>query len=158
MKDFLSNDQDLELWTLLGQARLSMTKVRRKELYRQCNISLSKSIILTSLYVIGDKATPAQISRWLFREPHSISELLSTMEKEGLVRKVRDLDRRDQVRVEPTEKGRELSEQVLKIASVHRMMSCLSVKERQLLKSYLLKLRSSAIKELGPRYETPFPT
>lgn len=158
MKDLSLSDPDLELWTLLGQTRLSMTKVRRKELYQQCNISLSKSIILTSLYIIGDKATPAQISRWLFREPHSISELLSTMEKEGLVRKVRDLDRRDQVRVEPTEKGRELYKQIMKIESVHRMLSSLSVKERQLLRSCLLKLRSSAIKELGPGYDLPFPT
>ena len=157
MKGFLSNDQDLELWTLLGQARLSMTKVRRKELYQQCNISLSKSIVLLSLKVIGDKATPAQISRWLFREPHSISELLSTMEKEGLVRKVRDLDRRDQLRVVLTEKGREICHQLLKIASIRRIMSSLSAEERQLLRSCLLKLRKSAIEELGPRYELPFP-
>ena len=158
MKDLLSSDQELELWVLLGHARSSMYKVRRKELRRLYNISPNKSIVLLSLQIIGDKATPAQISRWLFREPHSISELLSTMEREGLVRKVKDLDRRDQLRVVPTEKGRELWHQILKIESIRRMMSCLSGKERQMLKSCLLKLRNSAVKELGPRYEMSFPT
>ena len=156
MKDSPSNDQELELWVLLGQARMSMLKVRRKEL-PQLKISISKGFILTGLQFIGDKATPAQISRWLFQEPHSISELLSTMEKEGLVRKVRDLDRRDQLRVVLTEKGREICHQLLKIASIRRIMSSLSAEERQLLRSCLLKLRKSAIEELGPRYELPFP-
>ena len=158
MKILPFNDEELELWVLLGQARMSMLKVRRKELHQRHNISPNKSIVLLSLQVIGDKATPAQISRWLFREPHSISELLGTMEREGLVRKIRDLDRRDQVRVVPTEKGRKLLYQVLNIESVRKMMSSLSKKERRMLRSCLLKLRNSAIKELGPRYELPFPT
>lgn len=78
MKDSLSGDHELELWTLLGQTRMSMLKVRRKEL-RQLNITTSKGFVLTGIKFIGDKATPAQISRWLFLEPHSISELLSIL-------------------------------------------------------------------------------
>ena len=156
MKDSLSDDHELELWTLLGQTRMSMLKVRRKEL-RQLNITTSKGFVLTGIKLFGDRATPAQISRWLFLEPHSISELLSTMEKEGLIRKVRDLGRRDQLRVVLTEKGSEICQQMLKIESIRRMMSSLSTEERQLLRSCLLKLRESAIKELGPRYELPFP-
>ena len=156
MKDSVSNDQELELWVLLAQARMSMLKVRRKEL-RQLKISTSKGLVMTALQFIGDKATPAQISRWLFQEPHSISELLSTMESEGMIRKVRDLGRRDQLRVVLTEKGHEICHQELKIGSIRRMISALSAEERQLLRSCLLKLRKSAIKELGPRYELPFP-
>ena len=157
MKELPFTDQELELWALLGQARLAMLKVRRKEL-RQYNVSPNKSIVLLSLQVIGDKATPAQISRWLFREPHSISELVGRMEREGLVRKTRDLDRKDQVRVVITEKGREVYHQALKLESVRKMMSSLSGEERQQLRSCLLKLRNSAVKELGPKYELPFPT
>ncbi len=156
MKYLLSGDHESELWVLLGQARMSMLKVRRKEL-RQLNITISKGFVLTGIKFIGDKATPAQISRWLFLEPHSISELLSSMEREGLIRKVRDLGRRDQLRVVLTEKGSEICHQLLKIESIRRMMSSLSTEERQLLRSCLLKLRESAIKELGPRYELPFP-
>ena len=155
-EDSLPNDHELNLWVLLGQVRMSMLKVRRKEL-RQLNISTSKGFILTSIKFIGDKATPAQISRWLFLEPHSISELLSTMEREGLIRKVRDLRRRDQIRVVLTEKGSEICHQLLKIKSIRRIMSSLSAEECQLMSLCLLKLRSSTIKELGSRYKLSFP-
>jgi len=148
MKDLLSDDHELELWTLLGQTRLAMLKIRRKEL-RQLNITASKGFVLTGIKFIGDKATPAQISRWLFLEPHSISELLSTMERDGLIRKVRDLGRRDQLRVVLTEKGWEICHQLLKIESIRKIMSSLSTEQRQLLRSCLLKLRESAMKELG---------
>jgi len=86
MKDLSSTDQEAELWALLGQARRAMLKVRRQEL-RQYNISVSKSTLLFVIQLIGDKSTPAQISRRIFLESHSVSELLSRMEKEGLVRK-----------------------------------------------------------------------
>jgi len=155
MSELPFNDRELELWALLGQARMAMIKVRRKEL-RQYKISPNKSIVLLSIQVIGDKATPAQISRWLFREPHSISELLSTMEGEGLIRKVRDLDRKDQVRVVLTEKGHELYYQTLKLETVRNILSCLSEEEQRQMKSFLLKLRDSAVKKLGPSYKLPF--
>jgi len=68
------------------------------------------------------------------------------------------LDRRDQLRVVLTEKGWEVCHELLKIEATRRMMSPLSTKERQLLRSCLLKLRESAIKELGPKYELLFPS
>jgi len=39
-------------------------------------------------------ATPAEISRRLFREPHTVSELIKRMEKQGLVRKKKDLEKK----------------------------------------------------------------
>ena len=156
MKESPLDDRELSLWALLGQTRLGMLKVRRREL-RQLNISPSKSIVLLSLQVIGDKATPSQISRWLFREPHSISELISKMEQDGLVRKVKDLDRKDQVRVIPTDKGREVYYEALELKSIRKIMSCLSEDEHRQLRSCLLKLRDGAVDELGHRYKPPFP-
>ena len=157
MKDLPPNDLELELWALLGQARLAMIKVRRKELHRY-HLSPNKSIVLQGLHVIGDKATPAQISRWLFREPHSISELLGRMEKEGLVKKFKDLDKKNQVRVMMTEKGREVYDQTLKLEAVRRIMSTLSSEQSRQLRSCLLTLRNNAVKELGTKYELPFPS
>ena len=156
MKESPLDDQELSLWALFGQARLGMLKVRRREL-RQLNISPNKSTVLLSLQVIGDKATPSQISRWLFREPHSISELISKMERDGLVRKIKDLDRKDQVRVVLTEKGREVYYEALKLKLIRKIMSCLSEDEQKQLRSFLLKLRDSAVNELGHKYKPPFP-
>ena len=156
MKESPLDDQELSLWALFGQTRLGMLKVRRREL-RKLNISPNKSTVLLSLQVIGDKATPSQISRWLFREPHSMSELISKMEQDGLVRKIKDLDRKDQVRVVLTEKGHEVYHEALKLESIRNIMSCLSDDEHRQLRSCLLKLRDGAVDELGHRYKPPFP-
>ena len=152
MKDLSSTDQEAELWALLGQARRAMLKVRRQEL-RQYNISVSKSTLLFVIQLIGDKATPAQISRRIFLESHSVSELLSRMEKEGLLRKVKDLDKKNQVRVVLTEKGREIYHQTRKLESIRNIMSSLSGEERQRLRSCLETLRDNALKELGVEYK-----
>jgi len=157
MKDLSSTDQEQELWTLLGQARRAMLKVRRREL-RQYNISTSKSTVLFVIQLIGDKATPAQISRWVFQESHSVSELLNRMEKEGLVRKVKDLDRKNQVRVVLTEKGRETYYQTVKLESIRKIISSLSGEECQQLRSCLQTLRDNALKELGIEYKPISPT
>ena len=49
--------------------------------------------------VIGYRVTPAEISRRLLRESHSISQILNRMENKGLVRWVKDLERKNLVRL-----------------------------------------------------------
>lgn len=147
MENSSFTDQDFNLWRLLVETRDVILKVRAKEL-RQYNISTGESAALFIIQAIGDKATPAEISRWLVRERHSVSELVSRMEKEGLVRKEKDLDRRNLVRVVLTEKGYEAYRQTTKRKSIHKMMSSLSEEERQQLRSCLQKLRNKALKTL----------
>jgi len=80
----LSAGGNHELAVLLAQARGAMLKARRKELTRY-HISPRQSAVLFYIRAIGDKATPAEISRGLFRESNSISEILGRMEKQGLL-------------------------------------------------------------------------
>ena len=82
-----------ELWTLLGQVRHAMYQARKKELQR-FKISPRQSMVMYIILALGDKATPSAIARWLFRETHSVSEFLKRMEKEGLIRKIRDFKKR----------------------------------------------------------------
>ena len=158
MKKFSTMDRyyDLyyNLWVLLAQTKDAVLRARQKELHRY-GISATQSAALFAIQAIGDKATPAEISRWLFREPHSVSELLSRMEKEGLVRKTKDLDRKNQVRVELTEKGYEAYDQSMKQESIHKIMSSLSEEAREQLRSCLQTLRDEALKELGVEPQMP---
>ena len=71
------------------------------------------------------------------------------MEKEGLVKKVNDLDRKNLVRVELTVRGQKVYNHAFKRAVIHRIMSSLSEEEGQQLSSCLEKLRSSTFSELG---------
>ena len=156
VKNFSSSDKDYNLWTLLGLTRDAIQRARQKEL-AQYNISSRQSAVLFIVRAIGDKATPAEISRWLFRESHSISDLLSRMERQGLVRKVKDLDRKNQVRIELTQKGHEVYQQSYKRESIHRILSFLSEEQRKQLGSSLQTLRDKALEEIGVEYEMPFP-
>jgi len=123
-------------------------------LYR---ITPEQAAILFIVQAIGEKATPAEISRWLFREPHSVSGLLARMEKQGLVRKVKDLERKNLVRVVITEEGQKAYQQSTKRESIHRIMSSLSEEDRQQLRSYLEVLQNKALEELGVNRKLPLP-
>ena len=71
------------------------------------------------------------------------------MEKKGLIRKVRDLQRKNLVRVEMTEKGKQAYNNTAREESVRRIMTSLSEKECRQLISCLDKLHNRAFKELG---------
>ena len=155
MKGF-TEDKDYELWVLLAQAREAMYKARQEEL-RRYNLSPRQSAVLFIIRAIGDKVTPAEISRWLLRESHSVSEIINRMEKKGLLKKVRDLDRKNLVRIELTEKGSEAYNQAIKRDSIHTIVSALSDEERRQFSSTLKTIRDKALKETGKELRTPFP-
>ena len=113
MQDVSFTDQDYRLWVLLHQTRDAVHIARKKELGR-FEISTIQAAALFIIQAIGEQATPAEISRWLFRKPHSVSGLLNRMEKEGLVKKTKDLDKKNLVRVTLTEKGRQAYNHSLK--------------------------------------------
>lgn len=142
------NDLDYELWVLILHTRRSMRRLREKELFRY-GITPERSGVLYAVHVIGERATPAEIARFLLREPHSISSLINRMEAEGLVKKVKDLDRKNMVRVVLTNKGHEAYKQTAKRDSIHEVMSTLSEEERKLLRALLGKLCRKTLKELG---------
>ena len=137
-------DGNYKLWVLLAQTREAMLKSRQKELGRY-NISPRQNAVLLFLQVAGDKATPAEISRGLFRESHTISEILSRMEKQGLLKRVKDLTRKNLVRVELTEQGRDTCIRSTRRESIHKILSVLSSEERQQLELYLRRLRDKAL-------------
>ncbi|MBI2857797.1 MAG: winged helix-turn-helix transcriptional regulator [Chloroflexi bacterium] len=141
----LTREHDESLWLLLVQARDAIRKARQKEL-NQYGISVRQSAVLSAIEAIGDKATPAEISRWTLREPHSVSEVLNRMEKAGLVQKVKDLDRKNLVRVTLTNKGREVHSKASVTECIPTIISRLPPKDRAQLASYLQTLRDEALR------------
>ena len=148
MKDFLQEDEDFELWWLILSMRRAMHKARAREL-SQYGITPEEAAVLFVVQTVGRRATPAEISRWLLREPHSISGLIQRMEKEGLVKKVKDLDRKNLVRVALTEKGQQAYYQSAKRDSIHQIMSSISKEERQCIRASLDRLGIRRLRRLG---------
>jgi len=154
MKNISPVDEDYNLWVLLHQTTDVVLRARQKEL-DQFGISVIEVGVLVVTQAIGEKATPSEISRWIFREPHTVSALLNRMEKRGLVRKTQDLDRKNLVRVSITEKGQQAYDKSTRRKSIHKIMSSLSEQERQQLRSCLQKLQNKAFKELIVEYKPP---
>jgi DNA-binding MarR family transcriptional regulator len=156
MAEPLTMDEDSQLWVLVFQTRDLIFKLRQREL-RQYRISVEEAASLGVLNAIGDKATPAIVARWMIREHHSVLGIMSRMEKRGLVKKTKDLERKNIVRISLTEKGRQALEQSTKRESIHEIMSHMTEDERRELRLLLEKLRRLALKGLGIEQEPPFP-
>lgn len=127
--------------------RRMMRKCRRKELLK-LGLSPTEIAVLFATQVIGQRATPNTISHWIGREVHSTSSLLSRMEKRGLVRRVKDLERKNLVRVVLTENGCEAFNRSIKRDSIHKLMSALSHEERKQFQICLKKLWNKALQDL----------
>ena len=156
MEDTSSVDRNFRLFWLLRQTAHAMFDARQKEL-AQYGITTRHAAALFAIQAIGDEATPAEISRWVFREPHSVSGILSRMEKTGLVKKTKDLDKKNLIRVILTEKGRQAYRQATKRESINRVFSALAEEDRQQLESLLELLWEKALKDLGVAVKPPFP-
>ena len=157
MKKVSAIDQNYKLWVLLQQTADVIFEARGNEL-RQYGLPPMQAAVLFVIQAIGDEATPAKIARWMLRRPHSISMILDRMVETGLIRKTKDLHRKNLIRVTLTEKGQQLYNQSLKRKPINRIMSSLSEEERQQLRLYLQKLRDKGLKEVGmdPK-KVPFP-
>jgi len=150
-------DQDFAVWVYIARTRDAIAKNRVKEL-KKYNLSDRQSTILMVLDALGENSTPVEISRWVFREQHSISDFLKRMERDGLIRRIKDLDRKNMIRVTITEKGREAVRHTRKMESIQKIMSSITEEEHQQLKAILEKLWDKALGELGIDKRPIFPS
>ena len=144
LKQSFIDDEDYKLWWLFNQVRHIMFRARDREL-RKYDVSNTQAAILAVIQIIGKKATPAEISRLMFRETNTISANLDVMVKKGLVERKKDLNKKNWVRVCITEKGKEVYEQTVKRESIHYIMSDLSEEQRQKLREILELLRDKGL-------------
>lgn len=148
MPEVSAVNRDYNLWVLLHQVSDIIFNAREAEL-QEYGLPATQAEVLFVIKAIGDKVTPAQISRMIFRRPHSVSGIIERMKKAGLVKKAKDLHRKNLVRVTITPKGEQAYKEALKRKSVQKIMSALSETEQQKLKSLLEILRTKGLKELG---------
>ena len=144
-KSAQSVDKDYQLWVILEQARSAILTAREKELAKY-DTSTMKAAVLFIADSIGSEATPAEISRWILRRPHTVSGILDRMEKDGLINKTKDLERKNMVRVTITDRGKKTLQQSRKRESIHRSLTSLSESEKEKLYTVLEKIRDRALK------------
>jgi DNA-binding MarR family transcriptional regulator len=152
MKSSTDRKEVYDLIGLLNQTTETIFRARQKEL-DQYNISTSQGAVLFITKALGEKATISEISRWLFRKPHTVSEIVSRMEKRGLLKKTKNPQRKDIIKIMLTPKGLEVYQKSKKRQSFQNIISSLSQEEQQQMIQCLQKLKSSAVDELNNRNE-----
>jgi DNA-binding MarR family transcriptional regulator len=144
------------LWLLLARTQHIVSKIRHKEL-RQCGVTINEAAVLFTILRLKRPATPAAISQEVHWEPHTVSELLKVMEKKGTIRKVRDLERKNLIRVAITDKGIEAYLKSSQRKSTRQVMSVLTKEEQIQLWTLLAKVRDKGLEQLGIEIPDVFP-
>jgi DNA-binding MarR family transcriptional regulator len=141
-------DEDNRLYHQFAHARYLTFRAREKELQRY-NLSPEQSQLLAVAQALGDRATPSEIARYMIREPHSVSSLVNRMVEKGLVKKNQDPDRKNQVKVVLTKKGKEAYDLSAKRGPIHRILGVLTKQQRKTFAESLDKIIAEARHELG---------
>jgi DNA-binding MarR family transcriptional regulator len=150
------SDEYFRLWVLTAQTKDGILRARERD-YARYGISNERRAVLYMIVNNGGRATPVEIARDLFRELHSVTELLKRMENDGLVVRSKGSGR-SKVEVTLTEKGLDVFEQSVRNDTDKRIFSVLSPKERERLALYLRKLRTRVLQDLGiPEWQLNFP-
>ena len=157
MKKHALEDQDFASWVFMSRTRDAIFRNREKEL-EEYNLSTRQASVLIVLEELDKKATPAEVSKWVFREPHSVSDFLKRMERDGLIKRIKDLARKNMIRIEITDKGRESVHNAKKAESVHKIMAVLSEEEHRQLMAIMQKLWDKALEELRIENRPVFPS
>jgi DNA-binding MarR family transcriptional regulator len=144
LKEPVELDENEKAWVQLSRAFRAVERAREVEL-EKFGLSPIEAAVLHALESADDPVTPAKLSRWLYREPHTMSGLLNRMEDKGLVKKSKNLEKKNLVRVTLTKKGEQAFQQQWEARIVPKITSFLSKKEMDSLKETLDKLEGKAL-------------
>ena len=149
-------DEYFMLWVLIAQNRDAILRARERD-YARYGISNERRAVLYIIQNNGGRSTPVEIARDLFRELHSVTEMLKRMENDGLISRAKGSGR-SKVEVAVTQKGLDVFNQSLHNETDKRIFSVLSKTEREQLSTYLFKLRKKVLEDLGtPEWQLNFP-
>lgn len=149
-KSKINQDETRELYrlsVLIKQTENTIQKNRENEL-RKFGITPEQAAALICVRSLGDRATSAEISRWLFRDESSMLVLIRRMIKQGLIVKTVDLNNKHLIRIKLTPEGLTAYHNAVAFLSLSDIFKSLSPKKRQQLFSLLEIVRARAFEVL----------
>jgi DNA-binding MarR family transcriptional regulator len=150
------DNPDINLCALMDQANDIIYRAAELEV-EQYHVTMpqAKVLYLLAKNSEGKGVTLADLSKWMFREPNSISSLMTRMENAGLVEKHRDAAE-NRIYVSITAKGYDLLMNKMTEKSMATIMSVLTEEEKNNLRMYLTRLRTRGRQVLGIDLKPPF--
>jgi DNA-binding MarR family transcriptional regulator len=103
--------------------------------------------VMSALFKSGGEMTPSEIAEVVFREKNSITAVINTLEREGVVRREPSTNDRRSVKVVITEKGWKEANRLNPIAQElsHEALSCLGKQSVEELVETMRTLRESLL-------------
>jgi DNA-binding MarR family transcriptional regulator len=109
LKMVISDTRDKYLDVFIAIRRANEITYRAiSEVMRKHGCTREQFEVLWACKLTARPITPAELSRWTFRQPHSVVGLLNRMEKQGLIERKRNNSGPKRTLVSPTRKGQEI--------------------------------------------------
>ena len=154
-KEVVKLNEHETAWMRLFRTYKVLERAREVELAK-AGLSLAQAGVLYFLKDAKEPLTPSKLARLMYKEPHTISGLISRMEAQGLVKKTKNLEKKNLVRVSLTKKGEEAFKRQLGKTAVMNVTSCLSKKDLDKLNVLSDKLRAKGVELLKDMQPYPY--
>jgi DNA-binding MarR family transcriptional regulator len=136
LEDQAELDLNYHIWILIADLHHKMLQVRQNEVSKY-NISTRQLYNLRIIDSLGPKAKLSELAKIAQRKIDVISRQAAFMEKDGLIRRIKETPKSRLLRLEVTDKGREM----LKISKysdgMNLALSDFTMEQRQALHSML---------------------
>jgi len=137
-------DSNHNLYLLLHLTHAALFDARYREI-RGSGITTMELALLTVVDGLGEKATPAEIARWMMRRRPTVSGLLDRMERNGLVERSAYRGSRKSKLVTMTDKGRKALDKANEKDVWKTIIGSMPDEEYRQLWSLLEKLKDNAL-------------
>jgi DNA-binding MarR family transcriptional regulator len=128
-----------DLFLLLGQISHFTQLVRRREL-TQHHIAPQQLYVLRIIQEMGVNATLSEVAKHADRKINAICRQSIIMERDGLIQRIKDTPKSRLLRMELTDKGREMLKISKESKSINALYSVLDAEELQQAHDSLTKL------------------
>lgn len=100
----------MKSWLLIHQSHNLLDRCENA-IFAKMGLTTRQHSVLLAIKNLPDPITVTDVARWLDRNPNGISMIIDRMEKDGLVRRLKNMADRRAVRLIMTRKGEEVYEE-----------------------------------------------
>ena len=118
---------------------------------KRYKVSLIRFNIMSTLFKSGGEMMPSEIAESVFREKNSITAVINTLEREGVVRREPSTDDRRSVKVVITDKGWKEANRLSPVAQEisREVLSCLNKEKVEDLVEVMRNLRENLLPRIA---------
>ena len=146
--DAATIQQRMMPWVLVTEIYWMSYKLLERRFYH-LGVSASQARVLAVLHFANGPIKPSLVATLLFQETQSITGILHRIESRGWVRRLPDPNDRRAVGLELTDKGREITEEIVRIAQElydDLFGSALTATDKKQVEAILRKVRTQGFK------------